>query len=77
VFGSGDGLPADSVELRLAAAPDGTVWLSSPGGLSSFDGERRTVHFPGRYFGSLAVAPDGALLASGPSGVVRIVEPPP
>jgi ligand-binding sensor domain-containing protein len=72
VFGTADGLPANNVGLRLAISPDGTVWLSSAGGLFSFDGERWTAHFKGHDFGMVAAAPDGTLWASGDAGVVRI-----
>ena len=72
MFGTADGLPADNVGLSLAVGPDGAAWLSTTGGLFSFDGERWTVHFKGHYFGTVAAAPDGTLWASGDIGVVRI-----
>ena len=54
----------------LAVAPDGTVWVSGPGGVFSFDGVEWTRRFD-YAAGGVAVAPDGTVWVEGVGWLAR------
>jgi ligand-binding sensor domain-containing protein len=72
-YGMGDGIPYHELaEKGLAITPDGTVWLSSGGGLFSFDGLTWAQHLGGQIITSVAAPADGSLLVFSSSGLLRI-----
>lgn len=62
IYTKDDGLASNDVS-SVIVAPDGTVWVGTGEGVSSFDGDTWTTHRnpKGVYIHSIAAAPDGTL----------------
>jgi signal transduction histidine kinase/ligand-binding sensor domain-containing protein len=66
-----EGLATDTVDA-LGAGPDGTVWASTPMGISRIDGQHRDLYLRGATAMGLSVGPENTLWAATNHGVAQL-----